>query len=276
MLDIFARCTKALKGKTFSHDRAWLVDAEILALKLFFHIGSVFKLQEGTALPKIAKVNPNYVDFPSISTLSRAAIETFLCFHFIYIQPSSMEEKEFRHDLWKLGGFLDRQRFMATTDEGRAILIEEKKLSEELKQKIENNPIYAQLPQPRQKDALKGKWRLGRQWVDIAESSGTHKHYFVSLYAYLSSFAHSGHLGILQLSQATERHVQASLGNFYTHVSLTLMSHFIISYCELFEEVRLFFESNEDYKRIVRTYYVLAEDWERFLNGAYRDRNGHR
>jgi hypothetical protein len=268
MLDIFARCTEALKGKTFPNDRVWLIDAENLALKLFFHIGSVFKLQEGTALPEIANVTPNYVDFPSISILTRAAIETFLCFHFIYIQPKSMNEKEFRHDLWMLGGYLDRQRFMVTTEEGRAKILEEKKLSEHLKNKIEMNPIYKKLPPPRQKEAVKGKWRLGKQWVDIAESSGTHKHYFVSLYAYLSSFAHSGHLGILQLSQATERHIQASLSNLYTYVNLTLMSHFIFSYCNLFKEVQLFMDSNEEYKRIVQTYYVLAEDWDRFINRA--------
>jgi hypothetical protein len=268
MLDIFARCTESLKGKTFPNGRAWQIDAENLALKLFFHLGSVFMLQDGTTLPKIANVTPNYVDFPSISTLTRVAFETFLCFHFIYIQPVTMEEKEFRHDVWKLGGFLDRQRFMVTTAEGKAKIQEEKLLSVKLKKKIETDPIYIKLPTPRQKDAIKGKWRLGKQWVDIAENSGIHKQFFISLYAYLSSFTHSGHLGILQLAQANERHIQASLANLYTYVNLTLMSHFLISYCDFFKEAQSFMDSHEEYKRIVHTYYVIAEDWEQLINRA--------
>lgn len=268
MLEIFLRCTEALKDKTFPNGLAWQVDAENLALKLFFHLGSVFKLQEGTTLPKIANVIPNYVDFPSISTLTRAAFETFLCFHFIYVQARTMDEKEFRHSVWKLGGFLDRQRFVVTTAEGRAKIHEEKLLMEKLKKKIETDPTYLKLPTPRQKDAIKGKWRLGKQWVDIAENSGTHKQFFISLYAYLSSFAHSGHLGLLQLSQANERHIQASLANLYTSVNLTLMSHFIISYCDLFKEAQSFMDSHAEYKRIVHTYFVTAEDWDKLINRA--------
>ena len=130
MLEIFARYGEAVRGKKLSGDLAWQVDAEALAMKLFFHLGSSFQLQEGTTLPEIAGVTPHYIDFPSVSTLTRAAFETYLCFHYIFIQPNSLEEKSFRHDIWELGGFLDRQRFTVTTPEGRAKLEEEKKVVE--------------------------------------------------------------------------------------------------------------------------------------------------
>ena len=179
-----------------------------------------------------------------------------------------MEEKEFRYDVWKLGGLLDRQRFLVTTIEGKAQIQEERQLIEKIKEKVELNPFFAKLSDPRKKDARKGKWRLGKQWVDIAENSGAHKAYFISLYAYLSSFAHSSHLGVLQLSQAYERHLQAKLAVIYTSVNLTLMSHFIIAYCSFFRESQAFLDSHEEYKNFVQTYYITAEDWDDLIRKA--------
>lgn len=268
MMSILAGCTEAMRGKTFPAELAWQVDAENLALKLFFHLGTVYKLQEGTTLPKIEGVIPRYVDFPSISTLTRAAFETFLCFHFIFIQPPTTEEKEFRHDVWKLGGLLDRQRFITTTTEGIEKVREEKIICEKIKEKIAENPIFEQLTDPRKKDALKGKWRFGKQWVDIAENSGNHKEFFISLYAYLSSFAHSGHLGILQLSQATERPLQESLAKIYISVNLTLMSHFILAYCSFFEDAQNYLDNHKEHKYFVQTYFITAEHWEQLMRRA--------
>ena len=268
MLNILAGCTDAMRGKTFPAELAWQVDAENLASKLFFHLGTVHKLQEGTMLPEIAGIIPQYVDFPSISTLTRAAFETFLCFHFIYIQPPTMAEKEFRHIVWKLGGLLDRQRFITTTTEGQAKIQEEKAICEKLKKKIGANQVFKQLPEPLRKHALKGKWRFDKHWVDIAENAGTHKDYFVSLYAYLSSFAHSGYLGILQFSQAIERHIQESLSNIYTSVNLTLMSHFILAYCSFFEDAQTFLDNHEEHKKFVQTYFITAEQWEELIRRA--------
>ncbi len=264
-MSILVGCTEAMCGKNFPAELAWQVDAENLASKLFFHLGTVYQLQEGTTLPKIEGIIPQYVDFPSISTLTRAAFETFLCFHFIFIQPPTIEEKKFRHDIWKLGGLLERQRFITTTAEGAEKVREEKVICERIKENIMKNPIFEQLTEPRKKDAIKGKWRLGNQWVDIAANSGNHKEFFISLYAYLSSFAHSGHLGIIQFSQATERHLQVSLAKIYTSVNLTLMSHFILAYCSFFEDAQTYLDNHEEHKYFVQTYFITAEDWEQLI-----------
>jgi len=268
MLEIFHDCTGALRGKKISKELAWQADAENLAVKIFFHLGSSFQLQTGTSLPPISGVTPNYVDFPSIAILTRAALETYLCFNFIYVKPSTMKEKAFHHDIWELGGFLERQKFTATTAEGRQKIQEEKEVIKELKEKIGSNPIFDTLSDPRKKDAIKGKWRLGKQWVDIAEASGVHTKYFVGLYAYLSSFSHSGNLGILQLSQARNKQQQESLSNIYTSINLTLMSHFIIAYCRFFPEAQEFLDSHIEEKNFVQIFLVTAEDWEQLINKA--------
>ena len=59
----------------------------------------------------------------------RAAFETYLTFQFIFVQPTSVEERKFRHTVWVLGGLLDRQRFTTTTPEGKTKLQEERRRS---------------------------------------------------------------------------------------------------------------------------------------------------
>ena len=236
MMDVFIQCGEALRGKPFSAEMSWQADTQPIAMKLFFHLGSLYALQDGTVLPVMAGVPINYTDFPSIATLARAAFETFLAFHFIFVQPLTNEEKHFRYIVWNLGGLKDRQRFMVTTQEGIDLLQQEKLQIEKLEGIIRSSLIFPHLPDARQKDAIKGKWRFGNKWEDLAELTGTHKGYFVSLYAYLSSFAHTGYLSILQLSQAEDKTIQQRLAGIYTNIGLTIMSHFLVAYCSLFPE----------------------------------------
>ena len=268
MMDVFARCVEAVCGKTVRGDSAFEADTQPLATKLFFHLGSVFHLQEGTSLPRIAEGPAHFIDFPSISILMRAAFETYLTFQFIFVQPTSVEERKFRHTVWVLGGLLDRQRFTTTTPEGKTKLQEEKAQIDGLRQSILSSPVYAQLPEPRRKEAKAGKWRLGKQWVDIAELFGTHREYFVSLYAYLSSYAHTNYLSVLQLSQAHEKDHQSSLAGIYTYVGMTLMSHFILVYCSLFQEAQRVLDEDQDSINLLKVYYVKAEDWEALIKRA--------
>lgn len=268
MMDIFIRCGESLRGKPVSADMSWQADTQPIAMKLFFHLGSLYALQSGTKLPDMAGAPINYVDFPSIATLARAAFETFLAFHFIFVQPTTNEEKHFRYTVWNLGGLKDRQRFMVTTQEGRDLLQQEKLKIEKLEKIIHSSSLYQPLSDARQKDAIKGKWRFGNKWEDLAELTGTHKGYFVSLYAYLSSFAHTGYLSILQLSQAEDQNTQHRLAGIYTNIGLSIMSHFLIAYCSLFAEAQKVLDGNERYNELVQIYFVKAEDWEQFINRA--------
>ena len=266
MMDILIQCGESLRGKPVSDAMSWQADTQPIATKLFFHLGSLYSLQKGTILSAMAGVPINYVDFPSIATLARAAFETFLAFHFIFVQPITNEEKHFRYTVWNLGGLKDRQRFMVTTQEGRNQLQQEKLQIEKLEEVIRSNSLYQQLSNARQKDAIKGKWRFGNKWEDLAELTGTHKGYFVSLYAYLSSFAHTGYLSILQLSQAQDKNIQQRLAGIYTNISLTIMSHFLMAYCSLFTEAQNVLDGNERYKELVQIYFLKAEDWDQFIN----------
>jgi hypothetical protein len=268
MLDIFVKCVDAVKGKSVEAGMSWQADTQPLAKKFFFHLGTAFKLQEGTFLHLPSVGQFPFIDFPAISILVRSALESYLTFQFIFVQPNSIEEKRFRHTVWAYSGLRDRQRFKLTTKEGYEKLESEKPRIENLKRQIHDSSFYAELPKDLKKKVMKGGrgWRLGKQWNEIAEASGTHREYFVSLYSYLSSYAHSGYLSVLQLSQAQTERDQQSLCSVYTFVGLALMSHFIIAYCGQFKEAQAVLEANPAYNDFLQVHYVSADDWEKQLN----------
>ena len=264
MLEIFGQCVQSLEGKRVTAADAWQADIQPLAIKLFFHLGTLFHLQEGTSLPEIMRVTPKYVDFPSVAIVARAAFETYLTFYYIYAETDDKEAKRFRHKLWVLGGFLDRQKFIVTTTEGKHRIEDEKLKIQKIREEILEHPIYANLAKERQKESLKGKWKFQHKWEDLAELAGSHKDYFVPLYAYVSAHAHGSYLSILQVSQATDRQTQRGLTGLYTGVGLNLMSHFIKTYCLLFPEAQKVLDQNDSYKRLVEINHISAADWGKF------------
>lgn len=264
MLEIFGHCVQSLEGKTLAAGDGWQADIQPLAVKLFFHLGTLFHLQEGTSLPDIMGVSPKYVDFPSVAIIARSAFETYLTFHFIFAGTDNKEEKCFRHKLWVLGGFLDRQKFIPTTAEGKKRIEDEKHQIDKLRHEITAHRIFSNLPKERQKEALKGKWRLHFKWEDLAEQAGSHKDYFVPLYAYVSAHAHGSYLSILQVSQAIDRQTQRELTKLYTGVGLNLMSHFIKTYTSLFPEAQKILDLNQEYSELVNINHISANEWEKF------------
>ena len=271
MLDVLTRVAETLKGKRFSGDLSWQADAEPIATKLFFHLTSLYNLQEGTTLNGEQGAlfgSINFVDFPSIAVLARAAFETYLAFHFIFIEPATKDEKLFRHTVWRLGGLRDRQRFITFSQYGKERQVQEQEQIAQLESFVLNSPIYNTLDIPRKKDAKKGKWRLGKKWEDLAELTGIHKNYFVSMYSYISSHSHTGYISVMQLSQAGDITIQSSLASMYTYIGLMIMSHFINGYCSIFPEAKNLLDNDKSIGDFVNFYYLKAEDWDRYKDKA--------
>lgn len=268
LMEVFLDCGNALQGKKMPTDRSWQIYVEPIAMKCLYHLGSLYAIYNGTKLPDMLGRPIGFIDFPSMAILTRAAFETYLTFHYIFVHPATVEEKRFLYDIWVLGGLRDRQRFSVTTPEGNMLLKKEKQRIEELKQSIRSNPLFQKLSDDRQKEAIKGKWRFDKGWADLAELADTHRGYFTGLYAYLCSHAHSGYLSVMQLSQADKQGEQQLLGKMYTGIGLSIMSSFIRDYCGLFPEAQSVLDSNEKYERLVDMYYISAERWEEYTQKA--------
>jgi hypothetical protein len=263
LLDLFVRSVDVMAGQRVTPQEAWIVEAEHLAKKLFLHLASLLYLYPGPRFDELAGIKVHFFDFASSAVLARACLETYLAFHFIFISPRSEEERHLRSLVWKLGGLLDRQKVTPSTDYGRQRLNEEREHIEPLRTQIRLNPAYSDLTSKQQKDACEGKWRFGKRWSDLAVNAGGSERYFVGLYAYLSSYAHSGYLSALQVGQAQDKQVQLQLGQMYIGVGLTIMSYFLTDYASLFSPVAAILDASQDNKRLIEVWRLKGSDIER-------------
>jgi len=234
LLDFLGRLVESTKGTELDAQTLWLADTQPLATKFFLHCGTIFHLAHGTAVPSILGKNLTYLDRQSIIVLVRAIQELHLAFNFIYVAPATAEEKAFRHKVWKLGAFLDRQKFSVTQDENIKKQQSEKQVVDQLTQAIQSDSVFNSLTANQKDKAIKGEWRLGYQWVDLAEFAKLDKEGFRSTYRYLCSYAHTGHLSIFQMQQAADISEIISMTDTWIDSTMGTISHFIYDYIKVY------------------------------------------
>jgi hypothetical protein len=125
LLETLIKVIEANKGVPAGPDDR-VLDAEGLALKFFGHACSAIYLYTGTTVPEIMA---SLFDVGSINVLGRAALETFLVFHYVFVDPSSDQERDLRYLSWLLAGLLERQEFPVQSLEGKELLSAEKKIN---------------------------------------------------------------------------------------------------------------------------------------------------
>ena len=96
---------EALKGKKGDELAVW---AEPQASKAVGHAYTILFLFRGTNLEG-AEVN--FVDHASVLVLVRALAESVLTFDYIFVEPGSADEREFRYCSWALASIAQRQQF---------------------------------------------------------------------------------------------------------------------------------------------------------------------
>ncbi len=197
LLKLYGQMIEALKDFRPSDER--LFDAFRLALKLFFHAASTYHLAKGTDVTLFLPFSGHVYDHSSTAVLSRAVLETFLCFHYVFVEPQG-EEFDFRYSSWKLSGFAARETFPASLPEHQAKLAEEKTHNDDLRTQIQQTQRFKDLKPKVQKQVLNGhKWRFA-SWMNIATSAGVGKYYMGHVYSFLSDHAHSGALSSAQIT----------------------------------------------------------------------------
>jgi hypothetical protein len=207
-----------------------VLDAEGLALKFVFHAASALYLYRSTSL---AELGASFFDPGSVNVVCRAALETFLVFHYLFAEPTTDDDQNCRYMAWVLARYLERQQFPVWSAEGKAVLEREAQLIAPLTDKLKGNAVFAALSARHQKMLLKGEWRL-QYWTEIGRSAGLHDIHAKAFYAYLCGYAHAGNLSILQIRQANTAALQRSLcASSMTLVSIA-MANMVKAYCAFF------------------------------------------
>ncbi|WP_136515948.1 DUF5677 domain-containing protein [Geomonas edaphica] len=267
MMEVFLHCGQAVAGKTIPAGLSWQKDIEPLTMKCLFHLGSMYALQDGTKLPDMLGVSIGFIDIPSMTILARAAFENYLAFNYIFVQPATNEEKQFRYDVWRLGGLKDRQKFVISVPEYNAIQQKEAPQVAELEQKVAGNPLYHQLPPKRQVEAIRGQWRFDKSWGRLAEMADIHRTFFGNLYTYFCSYAHTGNLSVIQMAEPAVVEEQRRRAAFLPGVGLFIMAKYILDYCGLFPESQEVLNNNREYRDLVDEYHFSADRWEEYTQG---------
>ncbi|MBU3917154.1 hypothetical protein KKA14_16600 [bacterium] len=236
----------------------WAIDAEGLALKFFSHAASVLYLYRSTTI-KDLEVGPiSFFDISSVNVLSRSAFETFLIFHKVFIAPNNQEEKQFYYKLWVISGLRERQEFAKNASDPKGQLATEMEQIQSLQQEIEQSPAFNMLTENQKaQQQRRGKWRFN-SWKELAIEAGFSEQNANSIYSYLSEYAHSGNIGIRQITQAKDKETQKQLCSVALHLIMICTAKLILFYCSLFPKSADYLKSQTETKKIIQIWESLA------------------
>lgn len=208
-----------------------------LATKTILNCNSIISLLKGQQIKsKLLDKEINVIDIPSLYTLTRAQLENYLVFDFIYCQPKNDKEIEFRYYNWILSGLLSRNIFTPYGDSAK----EKKKndLQEIRKyQSILRNSLYLNnFTEKQQKRILEvGEPRLFNGWIDLMNLSGVHVNHSEQIFRILSAHAHTTGLSIITLDAMKLAYSKNhSEGHLIMFLSKLILSRFIVKFKSMF------------------------------------------
>jgi len=262
LLETLIKVIEANKGVAAGADNR-VLDAEGLALKFFSHACSAIYLYRRTTIPEIMT---SFFDVGSINVLGRAALETFLVFHYVFVEPSSDQERDFRYLSWLLAGLIERQQFPVQSLEGKKQLLDEKKLITSLQEKLINHAQSLRLSRRQQKKIMeKGEWRI-HSWKDIGLSAGLDETHAKDFYYYLCGFAHTGNLSVLQIRQARTGKSQKELCAATITVIMIALANMIKSYCKIFPNSQSVFTKETEAASLVDIWVTVGSTPKEDIN----------
>jgi len=236
--------------------KAWEKFSETLLMKFFFHGLSLHQIYSGLTLTSGyfgKEVNgKRYVDIPSGRAVLRSMLETFLMYHYIYVNPEDDGVKELRYYSWIYTGLLHRQEFPSKTDFAKVQKLRDQREMERLKEIIITLPAYGSLTS-KQKQALlrEGSSKTFMHWNKIMEETGFLKNNpFVTIYTMLSVYAHSEGLSAIQLNSAVnDQTFQSGQAIIDIHNAQLLVCMMILSHIKIFPVLQPKFNSLKDETR---------------------------
>lgn len=236
--------------------KAWKKFSETLLMKFFFHGLSLHQIYSGLTLTSGyfgKEVNgKRYIDIPSGRAVLRSMLETFLMYHYIYVNPEDDGVKELRYYSWIYTGLLNRHEFPSKTEFAKAQKLRDQREMERLKEIIITLPAYGSLTSKQKQALLKeGSAKTFMHWNKIMEETGFIKNNpFVTIYTMLSVYAHSEGLSAIQLNSAVnDPTFQTGQANLDIHNAQLLVCMMILSHIKIFPVLQPKFNSLKDETR---------------------------
>ena len=142
-------------------------------------------------------------DISSLQMILRSSYEAYLIFHYIFVNPETLELREFRYLCWDIAGYTTRENMPATTLEHQKRKDREKTNKAIQISKINKNPFFIKLSAKKQNALLsRSNWKPNVTWADLSEIAGFDRKTYSSIYSMLCDHSHSGRLSITQFMQS--------------------------------------------------------------------------
>jgi len=235
LLDLLYKAVSATRSQpNLPQADATLKDAEHLATKFLVHGVSTLYLSRGTHVHDFPSLRLGFIDSASLDVVARAAFETFLVFHHIFIAQAEEAERHCRYLSWKVAGLAEKQHFTVVTQEHQERLIQDRRELNDLHNKLYTNVFFQLEVHEEQKEkVLKGEWKL-KSWREIALNAGLTRVLCIDMYRYLCEYAHSGFISASEIEQALHKSEQPHLIEPAMIIVTIATSNLIHGYCELF------------------------------------------
>ena len=266
LMELLFQLIEFRSGGNIEPENEWLNDAQALSIKLYDHLTSILRLAQGGSIDTSSTLQTNYIDHASVQVVTRAALESYLVFFFIY-GKNNKSLSQFRHKIWRLAGLMDRQKYGGLDERGRAIIAQESEVIQQLRFEITQSEHLKRFSIKQRRQLLEGRWQVGSKWKDLAEQAGFHGQYFENKYNYFCGYSHSSYASVLQVNAARSPEAQQILTNGSLGVGLILMAHFSHNYTRLFPKVNPVIVYNEEAINLAETYRFDREDMAKLVGG---------
>ncbi|PSL24416.1 DUF5677 domain-containing protein [Chitinophaga ginsengisoli] len=178
--------------------KPWMEQLEVLLVKMSLHASSINELSKATPLSR--DDSASFIDISSSYILSRALLENYLMFFYLYMLPKDDEEAQCHNLLYKLSGLCNRQKYQVSLAPN--ILKKEKEFQEiiTLRKLLEKNGYFQQFSEKEKKGLLGSSPKASPySWGQLIDQSHLKGEHFSSSWKMYSNHAHSEYIGSMQL-----------------------------------------------------------------------------
>jgi hypothetical protein len=136
--------------------------------------------------------------------LSRATIETFLLFNYLYLNNKDESQGIFRYLLYERSGLKTRQKYLATNPDNITKIASEKTSINDLENGIKLNAYFLSLPDKKRTELIKNSWAKEINWEEIISECGLEKSSHHTNWKLYSNYAHCELIEAMQLKDLFE------------------------------------------------------------------------
>jgi hypothetical protein len=234
-----------------------------VAVKLFYHSVTAYRLFGGSTrvdVPSLADLQLNFIDWPSLQVIARACTETYIAFHFVFVQPAKDRDlAEFRYNAWMLAGFRRRELTPAWGSEAVSQLGRDKKSIAGHRRRIQKTDAFSRLGNRDQDAVLKGlNWhpRVSLSAICDGVFGPT---WGRPLYMFMSSHAHTDGLSAVQVHDvATDLQKQRRMGESALYTIAVVLARLTKDMASMWVKSRKVY-ANHLYRDLNEVYATFGE-----------------